>query len=96
MRKAFIISPIGEEGSKIRQHADDVFDFIIEPALESFNIELIRSDKIPETGKISNQIYNSIRTSELCVVVLKFDNPNVIYENSFAQCAVRPVIILFE
>ncbi|MCK4286783.1 MAG: hypothetical protein KAX18_11300 [Candidatus Lokiarchaeota archaeon] len=96
MRKAFIISPIGEEGSKIRQHADDVFDFIIKPALEAFNIELIRSDKIAETGKISNQIYNSIQSSDLCVVVLSFDNPNVFYELAVAQCAVRPVIILIE
>ena len=38
MRKCFVISPIGEEGSKIRQHADDVYEFIIEPALKHFDI----------------------------------------------------------
>ena len=96
MRKCFVISPIGEEGSKIRQHADDVYEFIIEPALKHFNIEPIRSDKIHETGKISNQIYNAIQTNDLCIVVLSFDNPNVFYELAVAQCAVRPVIILIE
>ena len=96
MRKCFVISPIGEEGSKIRQHADDVFDFIIAPALKPFNIEPVRSDKIHETGKISTQIYNAIRTHDLCIVVLSYENPNVFYELAIAQCAVRPVIILIE
>lgn len=96
MRKCFVISPIGEEGSKIRQHADDVYEFIIKPALEPFNIEPIRSDKIHETGKISTQIYNNIQTNDLCIVVLSFENPNVFYELAIAQCAVRPVIILVE
>jgi len=96
MRRCFVISPIGEEGSKIRQHADDVYEFIIEPALKHFDIEPIRSDKIHETGKISNQIYNAIQTNDLCIVVLSFDNPNVFYELAVAQCAVRPVIILIE
>ncbi|MFW9876741.1 MAG: hypothetical protein ACFFG0_26910 [Candidatus Thorarchaeota archaeon] len=96
MRKCFVISPIGEEGSKIRQHADDVYDFIIKPALEPFDIEPVRSDKIHETGKISGQIYNAIQTYDLCIVVLSFDNPNVFYELAIAQCAVRPVIILVE
>jgi len=96
MRKCFVISPIGEEGSKVRQHADDVFDFIIEPALKPFDIEPVRSDKIHETGKISTQIYNAIQTHDLCIVVLSFENPNVFYELAVAQCAVRPVIILIE
>jgi len=96
MKKCFVISPIGEEGSKIRQHADDVFNFIIEPALKPFDIEPVRSDKIHETGKISNQIYSAIQTYDLCIVVLSFENPNVFYELAVAQCAVRPVIILVE
>ncbi|MHA2429446.1 MAG: hypothetical protein ACXACC_00295 [Promethearchaeota archaeon] len=96
MKKCFVISPIGEEGSKVRQHADDVFDFIIEPALKPFDIEPVRSDKIHETGKISTQIYNAIQTHDLCIVVLSFENPNVFYELAVAQCAVRPVIILIE
>ena len=96
MRKCFVISPIGEEGSKIRQHADDVYEFIIKPALEPFDIEPIRSDMIHETGKISSQIYNNIQTNDLCIVVLSFENPNVFYELAIAQCAVRPVIILVE
>jgi hypothetical protein len=32
--RAFVISPIGAESSKVREHADDVFDFIIKPAMD--------------------------------------------------------------
>jgi hypothetical protein len=34
-RRCFVISPIGMEGSQEREHADDVFDYIIKPALEA-------------------------------------------------------------
>ena len=34
-RRCFVISPIGPEGSPVREHADDVDDFIIKPALKS-------------------------------------------------------------
>jgi hypothetical protein len=30
MKTCFVISPIGQEGSEIRQAADDLFDLIIE------------------------------------------------------------------
>ena len=37
-KRCFVISPIGAEGSPTRQHADDVYDFIIKPALDACHI----------------------------------------------------------
>jgi hypothetical protein len=94
--KCFVISPIGEDGSDIRTHADEVFDNIIQPALESFKIEPMRSDQMKEPGKISDQMYRAIFEFDLCIAVLTFGNPNVYYELAVAQSASRPVVILVE
>src|ERR1700753_3356096 len=94
--KCFVISPIGKEGSEIRHHADDVFDHLIQPALEEFGIEAIRSDGMNEVGRITEQMFKAIYQYELCIAVLPFANPNVYYDLAVAQAASRPVIILTE
>lgn len=58
--KCFVISPIGEEGSDVRQHADDVFRYIIEPAMKECEIEAIRSDQLYKPGLISEQMFRFI------------------------------------
>ena len=77
--RCFIISPIGDEGSPEREHADDVFDFIIAPAMEECGIKAFRSDHLFESGKISDQMFRSIVQEDLCVAVLTGFNPNVFY-----------------
>ena len=96
MKKAFIISPIGKENSEERNHANQVFKYIIEPALDECNIKPIRADQMSKSGKITEQIYKAIQTYDMCIIVLAFNNPNVYYELAIAQCSVRPVIILIE
>lgn len=96
MRRCFVISPIGEEGTAIRAHADDVFDYIIKPAMTECGIEAWRSDHLHEPGKISEQMFRAILNEDLCVALLTGYNPNVFYELAVAQCAGRPVIILAE
>src|SRR5581483_4692279 len=56
--KCFVISPIGQPGSAIRDHADDVFECIIRPALEEMQITGRRADHIKDVGRITRQIYD--------------------------------------
>jgi len=94
--KCFVISPIGADGSDMRAHADEVFNYIIGPALAHFGIESVRSDHMNEPGKISDQMYRAIFGHDLCIAVLTYANPNVYYELAVAQSACRPVVILIE
>jgi hypothetical protein len=94
--KCFVISPIGEEGSEVRQHADDVYEYIIEPAMKECGIEAIRSDHLDKPGLISEQMFRFIFEADLCIAVLTNHNPNVFYELAVAHSAQRPVIILIE
>jgi len=96
MRKCFVISPIGEEGSAIREHADDVFDYIIKPAMDECGVKPFRADHVQEPGLISEQMFQAILKEDLCIAVLTGHNPNVFYELAVAQCSGRPVIVLLE
>ncbi len=95
-KRCFVISPIGEPGSEVREHADDVLDFIIKPAMEELGIHAYRADHDQKIGRITDQMYRSILTDDLCVALLTFHNPNVFYELAIAQSAARPAIILIE
>jgi len=94
--KCFVISPIGGDKSPERHHADEVFNYLIAPALAEFGIEAVRSDKMSDPGRISDQMYKAIFEYDICIAVLTFANPNVYYELAVAQSAGRPVIALID
>lgn len=95
-KRCFVISPIGAADSAVREHADDVFDFIIQPAMDELDIKAYRSDHSQEIGRVTDHMIGSILGDDLCVAVITYQNPNVFYELAIAQCAARPVIILVE
>lgn len=95
-RRCFVISPIGDEGSAVRAHADDVLEYIIKPALDKCHVVAVRSDQIAEGGTITEQMFREIVGADVCVALLTGLNPNVFYELAVAQSAARPVIILIE
>jgi hypothetical protein len=94
--KCFIISPIGQPGSATREHADDVFECIIKPALKEADIDGHRADHVKDVGRITKQMYDDILTSDFCIAVLHGFNPNVFYELAVTHSAGIPVILLAE
>ena len=94
--RCFVISPIGDEGSAERQHADNVLQYIIQPAMAACHLVAVRSDQISMPGLISTEMYKRILGDDLCVVVLSGMNPNVYYELAIAHAAARPVVLLIQ
>lgn len=78
--RCFVICPIGEEGSPVRLHSDDVLELIIEPALEIFDFDVIRADRIAGSTSITEDMLSLIQQAELCIVDLTGHNANVFYE----------------
>jgi hypothetical protein len=99
-RTCFVISPIGNPGSDIREEADAVLNYIIVPALERIAseggpvIDAVRSDQIGAPGRIEEQMLKAILSYDLCIVDLSGLNPNVMYELAIAQTAGRPVVLM--
>lgn len=94
MGRCFVISPIGSPDTIIRENADAVFDYIIQPALSNMNIEAVRADKLAGPGQITEQMIAAILDYDFCIADLSGHNPNVFYELALAQAAERPVILI--
>ncbi len=95
-KTCFVISPIGEEGSDVRKHADDFLELLVEPALAKYGFTVIRADKIARASIITNDIVELVQQSDLCLVDLSFHNPNVFYECGRRHETGRPTIQLIK
>jgi hypothetical protein len=88
----FYISPIGEEGSESRKHSDLFLGSIVEPAMESFQLTVVRADSIDKPGIITRQIIDYIMRSRLVIADLSFHNPNVFYELALRHAIKLPIV----
>jgi hypothetical protein len=71
-KTCFYITPIGEDGSDIRKHADMMLKHLLTPVLKDFEFDVVRADKIERSGLISQQIFEYLVKARLCVADLSF------------------------
>ena len=96
MKKCFVVSPIGEEGSEIRKRADQVYKYIISPVCEKCGFEAVRSDQINQSDSITQTIIDNLKSAELVIADMTGHNPNVFYEMGFRACTQKPMIHIRE
>lgn len=102
--KCFLICPLGKVGSRERNNADLLEDFIMDAAKgigsNEFKITVDRGDKIPGTGfSIQEKVDKLIREADFCVIDISEPNVNVFYEYGIRQGITRgprPDIILLK
>jgi hypothetical protein len=94
MKTCFVISPIGQDGSDVRKAADDLYDLIIEPALEIYDFKVVRGDKVTTSSSITEDVIKRIQNSELCIIDLTGHNPNVFYECGRRHETAKPFILM--
>ena len=68
-KRCFVISPNGAPGCDVRAHADDVFNYILEPVTTQMGYETERGDHAARPGRISDQMYDRILHDELLIAV---------------------------
>lgn len=88
----FYITPIGDEGSEARRHSDLFLGSIIEPALGTFSLKVVRADSIAEPGIITRQVIEHLLRSRLVIADLSFHNPNVFYELALRHAVRLPIV----
>lgn len=79
-KSCFLISPIGEPGSDIRELADKVRLFLKREVLSELKYTCTRADDITAMGMITNDVIGLIFDSDLAIALLDYDNVNVYYE----------------
>jgi hypothetical protein len=93
-KTCFVIAPIGKDGSDIRDHSNQVLEFIIKPAMAECGYDAIRADEISNPGIITTDIIQHLINAPLVIAVLTYHNPNVFYELAIRHAKRKPVIQL--
>jgi DNA-binding XRE family transcriptional regulator len=89
----FVVGPIGDEGTDIRNHADWLLKGIICPVLAGFPSFLVkRADHDTRPGLIDIQMINDLLNAELVIADLSFLNANAFYEIGIRHMAQKPII----
>ena len=96
MAKCFVITPIGEKDSSIRQRTDELLGNIIKPILEELGYGVIVPHEMDDAGSITNQIIQHIVNDEMVVANLTGLNPNVMYELAIRHSFAKPVVCVIE
>ena len=94
MRRCFVVSPIGDAGSEIRNRADKLYKYIITPVCERCGFDAIRVDQINASDSITQTIIDSLETADLVIADISGHNPNVFYEIGFRTRTKKPIIHL--
>ena len=96
MKKCFVVSPIGGEGTDVRKRADQVYKYIISPVCKACGFEAIRVDQINQVDSITQTIIDMLMQAELVIADMTGHNPNAFYEMGFRACTGKPMIHLKE
>ena len=94
MKKCFVVSPIGEPNSDVRNNADKLFKYIVKPVCEECEFEAIRVDQLNDANSITQTIIDKLETADLVIADVSGHNPNVFYEIGFRTRTKKPIIHL--
>ncbi|MEW5923118.1 MAG: hypothetical protein AB1746_03940 [Candidatus Zixiibacteriota bacterium] len=92
----FVISPIGADGSDIRNRADKILKHVLKPAALACGFEAIRADEISEPGMITSQVIQHIIDDPLVIADLTGTNANVFYELALRHAIRKPLVQIMQ
>ena len=85
--KVFIVMQFSDEYNTL-------YNEVIKPVTESFDLECIRADEFYTSSPIIKDIVDSIKESYIIIAEITPDNPNVFYEIGYAHAINKPTILL--
>lgn len=95
-RRCLVVDPSHDADAAVRQHADKLWRYVIEPAATSVGFAVRRADRTYENGPTDQPVIDALLDDDLIIAVASFGNPRVSYEAALAQAAARPLILMIE
>lgn len=87
LNRCFVVGPIGNKfaqiGSPSREAYEDaleVFEKVIVPACQAFDLDPVRADQIAASGAVTEQVLRHLHDDEIVIADVSGGNPNVMYE----------------
>jgi hypothetical protein len=90
--RAFIIQQVGFKDSSERKRADEIYNFIVVPAVQDAGLEPYRADLDMSPGAITTRMLSELLSARIVIADLTGRNPNVFYELGITHSFARPVI----
>src|SRR5689334_11596113 len=90
--QVFVVMQVGAKDSPERKRADEIYDYVIKPALTQFKLKAYRSDQDFTPGAITPKLLTELIESRLVIADLTGRNPNVFYELGISHSFARPLI----
>lgn len=92
-KSCFVIGPIGEPKTDIREWSDKILKYVIVPALKKCGYENpLRADQISKSGMITFEVVQHLILDDLVIADLTGRNANVYYELGILHAARKPFV----
>lgn len=92
--RAFVVMQVGSKDSPERRRADEVYGFVVAPALANFGITPLRADLDPTPGPITTKLISDLINCRVVIADLTGKNVNVYYELGIAHSFGRPTVAI--
>ena len=94
-KTCFIVCPISDEGSEIRERSDTLLKHLIKPVCENeLGFKVIRIDKLPHSNSITTEIVKNLKEADLVIADTTDNNPNCFYEIGYRAALSKPLILI--
>ena len=90
--RAFVIQQIGAKDSPERKRADEIYYYIVVPAVEDAALKPYRADLDLTPGAITPKMLSELLNARVVIADLTGRNPNVFYELGIAPSFARPLV----
>jgi len=90
----FVITPIGDDDSAERKHANMILKSVIEPVVLELGLTAKRADQIDRAGLITQQTFECLAKARISIADLSFNNPNAFYELGVRHMCKLPTVQL--
>jgi len=92
--RTFVIQQIGAKDSPERKRADEIFKYVIEPAVKDAGLEAYRADLDLTPGAITPKMLGELLSARVVIADLTGRNPNVFYELGITHSFARRLILI--
>jgi hypothetical protein len=90
--RAFVIQQVGANDSPERRRADEIYKYIIVPAVKGAGLEPYRADLDLSPGAVTSKMLSELLVARVVIADLTGRNPNVFYELGITHSFARPLI----
>lgn len=90
--RAFVVMQVGAKDSPERKRADEIYSFIVAPAIKEAGLEPYRADLDLSPGGITSKMLSELLNARVVIADLTGRNPNVFYELGITHSFARPLI----